>query len=82
MKVYKHTITLTFLSEEDWTQRINDEGWALSEIAEEITTGDCIGDWSLDKVEQVEAGNLFDELVAIGNDGTFFDSVYSEENNV
>jgi hypothetical protein len=51
-------------------------GMELSRIAEAIDTGEDIGgDVHIASVEALLADKVKDELLAIGNDGSFFDSV-------
>jgi hypothetical protein len=49
-------------------------GMSLSQIDEEMSTGSWIGMTSQTSVEDVPPAKLRDELLAIGNDGTFFET--------
>jgi hypothetical protein len=68
--IYKTTFTVTVFSQD--TPAVDLE--SLSAIEYAITEGDCIGDLAVASVEEVPEDTLRDELVAIGNDGTFFDN--------
>lgn len=51
----------------------NDSMVDLETIAYAITEGDCIGDLGLMSNEIVPEDQVQEELLRIGNDGTFFD---------
>lgn len=53
--------------------------WELPDIYEAITTGDCIGKVVYEYCGLVPPETVHDELVAIGNDGTFFDLYPGDE---
>lgn len=69
-KIYKHVVKVVILSESPDLG----EDWDLDTIHEQITTGSDIGEASHESTEEVHRINLKAELIAIGNDGTFFDS--------
>lgn len=48
---------------------------SVEAILEEMHRGEMIGDASLDSIDDVPANKIKEELLAIGNDGTFFDPV-------
>lgn len=45
----------------------------LAEIGESYTTGPCVGAHEVESIETVSGEALQEGLLAIGNDGTFFD---------
>lgn len=52
----------------------------LSALIYDVTEGDKIGDWSVTEQDApVEGDALVTELVAIGNDGRFFDSLLDDD---
>jgi hypothetical protein len=76
--IHKTTITVTIFSRdrlelassgdsELWEQV---EGWIHDSVE-----GDKIGDWGITAQETVQGDQLKAELVAIGNDGDFFDDI-------
>ena len=68
MTIYKHTLRVTILSKhEELPDRDLDALW------EECTDGEFIGDWKQTSVLALSEEDAKDELIAIGNDGTFFD---------
>ena len=73
-KIYKHTIKVVVLSE---TPELNGD-WDLETISELITTGSDIGTYGLESTEEVPRSKVKAELIAVGNDGTFFDSDYTK----
>src|SRR5688572_25889929 len=60
----------------------DDDPFGLLAINYEIVDGDCIGDVTQTEEEVVSPENLQAELVRIGNDGTFFDPVGGEDDDV
>lgn len=68
-KIYKHVYTVVVLSESDDT--VGD----LDVLANSIDTGEDIGQFEHTSTEEVPAEQVKQELLAIGNDGTFFDSL-------
>jgi hypothetical protein len=73
-KVYKHTITVTVLSES--ADLMLDTGkaiWDLNDIQEVIDNGGAIGTFDYESADEVASEDLASELVKIGNDGTYFD---------
>lgn len=70
-KVFKTTITYVVLSEE----RPVDEGLTMGRIAEECASGSFIGGFTDFKTEELPPEAVTSELKAIGNDGTFFNSL-------
>lgn len=73
-KIYKHTIKVVILSE---TPELNGD-WDLETVSELITNGSDIGTYGLESTEEVPRSKVKAELIAIGNDGTFFDSDYTK----
>jgi hypothetical protein len=67
--VYKHVFTLIVYSEGD---PLNNE-WDMDDIMYEMDTGCLIGYTKLESVEAVPPERVKEDLLAIGNDGTFFD---------
>ena len=65
--IYKHTFTVVVLTE-DFTYDPD-----IETLAYDITEGDYIGEIINVKTIVVPADKVKDELVAIGNDGTYFD---------
>lgn len=73
--IEKRTYTLTVLVDTDdpGLDFESGEGESLSDLEWLIREGPGIGQLSQDAIEIVPPEKLADELVAIGNDGTFFD---------
>ena len=46
----------------------------VSTLIYEMTEGDMIGDWSMGPSAPIEGDELRRELIAIGNDGDFFET--------
>lgn len=70
-KAYKSTITLTVFSDTPLAAwQVADLGY----LVDEIDTGLMVGNATLDSEEEVSGDTLRTGLVAIGNDGSFFDS--------
>jgi hypothetical protein len=75
-KIYKHTIQVVILSEDESLEKaLGSDEWDLSAIEAAISDGDCIGTYSHEETQQVPATEIEIELIAIGNDGTFFDNL-------
>lgn len=73
--IVKTTITFTVLHRAD--NPLSDH--TLEEVLWEASEGDAVG-WETDRVTQpVPDDRLADELIALGNDGTFFDVYEVEE---
>lgn len=71
MTVYKNTITLVILSKDE---PYNPDGMKdLNDIAYDLSDGDIIGTWWTESNEVVPEDRVRDELIAVGNDGDFFD---------
>jgi hypothetical protein len=68
MKIVKTKVLVTVLSED-----VPPEFDSLEELARFIDYGDGIGQYSVESHEEVPADKVEEELIAIGNDGTFFD---------
>lgn len=67
--IVKTTITTTVLHREDNPMTDHD----IEEVLYEMREGEAVG-WETGRVtETVAAEHVLDELVALGNDGTFFD---------
>lgn len=67
MSIYKHVITLTILSEVD-----DLSGLTLEELGRSIDKGEDIGSFRITSRDAVPDDKLHDELLAVGNDGSFF----------
>lgn len=66
--VYKTTFEVVVFSQEPLTQEHD-----LADLAYEMSEGDMIGAYKTVKVETItDSEELNKELVAIGNDGSFF----------
>jgi hypothetical protein len=67
--IVKTTITITVLHRGDNPMTDHD----IEEVLYEMREGEAVG-WETDRVtEPVPADQVSDELLALGNDGTFFD---------
>lgn len=76
VKVYKHVITVTVLSEhDDLVYDTGKAGWDLKDIQEVIDNGGAIGDFDCVSSDEVPADKLESELLSVGNDGTYFDEL-------
>ncbi len=67
-KIYKHVFSVTVLSED------KDElpQMELCDVLQAIDSGDDIGQAKHVSVEEVPASKVDEELLALGNDGSFF----------
>jgi len=73
--IFKHVFTVVVLSETDTLPFES-----LEEIAYAITEGEDIGTWSQQSVDRLDdPDKIRDELIAIGNDGSFFDGPEEQE---
>ena len=73
--IVKTTITITVMHRGDHPLTDHD----IEEVLYEMREGDAVG-WETDRVtEPVPAERVCHELVALGNDGTFFDDDDDEE---
>ena len=66
-KIIKTTVKVVVLTED-----VPPEFDSLAELEHFIDYGDGIGQFSVESVEEVSAEKVEGELIAIGNDGTFF----------
>lgn len=66
---YKTEIKFTVYSPEPLTYEKD-----LAGIVWSIDAGDSIGDWTITETSEVDGEQLRKELIAIGNDGDFFDA--------
>jgi hypothetical protein len=73
MTIYKTIITVTVLS--DTPLEFDD----LAELEHAISYGDCVGMHEVGTHQVVDPQCVSTELLALGNDGTFFDSLDEEE---
>lgn len=69
--IMKTTITLTILHHKD----SDIQNMSLADIVYQIDDGDCIGDAKNVTTEPVPEDKVNDELLAMGNDGSFFDGL-------
>jgi hypothetical protein len=70
--IVKTTITITVLHRDSNPMTDYD----IREVLYEMQEGDAVG-WETDRTtEPVPADRVADELVSLGNDGTFFEDVY------
>lgn len=74
-QIYKHTIVVTVLSEHSCTLAAFGDDWSLHDVADAITSGDSIGSVIHESTATVDPQDTKNELLAIGNDGTFFDDL-------
>jgi len=75
MPIYKTTITVTVFHEA-YDQQAAETNMAhreLEEVASQIDSGDWIGQTEIGPTVRVPRSKLKSELLAIGNDGTFFE---------
>ena len=73
--IVKTTVTVTVLHRAD--NRLTDHD--IEDVLYEIREGEAVG-WETDRVtEPVAAEQVPDELVALGNDGEFFDEDEDED---
>lgn len=76
MTIYKSTIKLVVLTEDEPL----DPDLTLTGIDYEISEGPAIGGWGIEEVEELtDPERIRQELIAIDNDGTFFDSGFDDE---
>lgn len=85
-KIFKIEITTTVLVEADDRQEASERiaNMSLSEIADEMDSGDMVGQDVRGDLVEVPRSEVEAELIAVGNDGTFFlmedeDAADSEE---
>lgn len=69
MKIYKTVINVIILSED---RPFGNGEWDLKDAQYFIEEGDGIGTYEIESIDEVPDGKVEDELLAIGNDGTFF----------
>ena len=74
-KVYKHVLVVTVLSPHESAEDSFGSEWSLSDVQDAITSGDCIGSVQHTATTQIDPSNTRSELLAIGNDGSFFDDL-------
>jgi hypothetical protein len=68
MSIYKHTITVTVLVEDEDDLSYLD----LTDIADRMMNDNLIGRWETTACVVVPEEDVEKELIALGNDGTFF----------
>ncbi len=75
MPVFKATYTVTILGKFDTPEEAEEmlANNDLESLLAESTDGALIGDWSCNRWDEVPEANVKAELVAINNDGLFFD---------
>ena len=75
--IYKHVITVTVLSDKPTPEETFGEDWDLYEVYNAVHFGDClgacIGDFDHELSQIVPEEEVKKELIALGDDGTFFD---------
>lgn len=74
-QIYKHVVHVVVFSEHPTLEETLGDDWCLQDVDWAITDGDCIGNVTHESTEPVPADRLHEELMAIGNDGTFFDDL-------
>jgi hypothetical protein len=74
-RVYKHTIVVTVLSSHESTEDTFGSEWSLSDVHDTITSGDSIGSVHHQSTTKIDCSEIRSELLAIGNDGSFFDDL-------
>lgn len=79
MKIYKHVLSVVILSEQETLEDALGGEWDLKDVEYAITDGDCIGDVQHESTEMVPASKVVSELIAIGNDGSFFGDLDDED---
>lgn len=72
MKIYKHILHIVILSEEPDPLP---ERFELTEVEELISSGPAIGTFWLESTSEVPQDKIQEELLSVGNDGTFFDEI-------
>lgn len=72
--IYKHVIKVVLLSETESLEECLGDDWNLDDVEYAITQGDCIGQTIHESTDIIPSRAVEDELIAMGNDGTFFDS--------
>jgi hypothetical protein len=74
-KAVKNTITITIYTEEPLVDNLDEaEGFPFLDAAiYEMTYGSAVGSYEIGEPQVVEGEALRDGLIAIGNDGTFFE---------
>lgn len=77
-RVQKHRIEVVVLSrreDSNYIRNASEDERGLERIEQEISTGSCIGTVRYLGCEDVPEESLEEELLAIGNDGDFFEGV-------
>jgi len=72
MAIRKGVATFTFLYDDESYTEEDFENFDMADIIEESRSGDMIGHFSSIEYSDVPADVIPDELLALGNDGTFF----------
>lgn len=73
--IYKHVVVVTILSEDAELEAVLGREWELPDLHEAITTGACIGSFEHTASGIVPPKDVEKELIALGNDGTFFSAL-------
>ncbi len=77
MKIRKITICVTLLMHESDEDRLST--MSLARIGEEIDFGDMVGTFAIASSESLSSDGVAQELLALGNDGTFFGEPESDD---
>lgn len=71
--IVKTVVTLTILREAETLDAASDIGYmGLLDVAYMIDEGDWIGDYTVTQMDEVPQDKVEAELIALNNDGTFF----------
>lgn len=71
-EIRRTTITIEVLWDADGGSDHSYDPGSLAQIEYDIGEGDFIGTWRIEGTEVIAAEDVLDELVAIGNDGSWF----------
>ena len=76
MAIKKGVYKVVFLYDDEiYPDKHIQENISVLGVLEEMNYGSMIGDSSIESIVDVPAEKVEDELLAIGNDGTFFDPI-------
>lgn len=79
--ISKIVLRVTLLAQDDSLDEsvTSVDSMSLESLARAMDEGDLIGTYSIESSEEVPDDKVRDELLAVGNDGTFFDDYLVDE---
>lgn len=80
--VFRHEVTIIVLSENDTLEKALGDEWNLSDLDQAMDTGDCLGTYLVTLSERIPKTDLKRQMLEVGNDGSFFDSLDGDNDKV